>query len=97
MNKRNTSTRKTNTFISWSGQYSKRIAEELKQALEENVFKGGDISCFVSTQDIASGEDWYRKIRTELQASKLGIMCITKENVKAPWLFLKLGHWLEMI
>ncbi len=91
MNKRNTSVRKTNIFISWSGEYSKRIAEELKQALEEDVFKGGDISCFVSTQDIASGEDWYRKIRTELQASKLGIMCITKENVKAPWLYFEAG------
>ena len=91
MNKRQTSTKKTKIFISWSGNYSRQISEELKRVLEEVVFPGGGIKCFVSTQDIASGEDWYRKIKSELHASKLGIMCITKENVKAPWLYFEAG------
>ena len=78
-------------FISWSGENSKRIAEELKCTLEQGVFSGGNLSCFVSTRDIASGEDWYKKIEDELKESSLGIMCITKENVKAPWLYFEAG------
>ena len=77
-------------FISWSGEHSQKIAEELKRALECDVFSGA-LKCFVSTQDIASGEDWFNKIRDELKASSLGIMCITKENVKAPWLYFEAG------
>lgn len=56
----------TSVFISWSGDFSKKFAEELKRALESDVFKE-DIKCFVSTQDIASGEDWYKKIESELK------------------------------
>ena len=91
MNERNTSEGKLNIFISWSGDKSKRIAEELKRALEEDVFPSEGIECFVSTQDIKSGEYWYKKIKSELQTSKLGIMCITKENGKAPWLYFEAG------
>lgn len=76
--------------ISRSGKYSKRIAEELKIIFEEYTFFKS-VSCFVSTQDIASGEDWYNKIKSELKKSSLGIMIITKENVKAPWLYFEAG------
>lgn len=82
---------KNNTiFISWSADCSNAIAEELKRTLEQDVFKGS-VNCFVSTQGIASGEDWYDKIKNELKASSLGIMCITKENIKAPWLYFEAG------
>ena len=59
--------------------------------MEKDVFGNEQLRCFVSTQDIASGEDWYEKIKGELHASDLGIMCITKENVKAPWLYFEAG------
>lgn len=78
-------------FISWSGNYSKIIAEELKRVIEQDVFAKENVRCFVSTMDIASGEDWYNKIKNELRKSKLGIICITKENVKAPWLYFEAG------
>lgn len=58
--------------------------------MEKDIFRNS-IRCFVSTQDIASGEDWYNKIKGELQSSSLGIVCVTKENVKAPWLFFEAG------
>lgn len=78
-------------FISWSRAYSKQIALELKVALEEKIFSGTELKCFVSDVDIASGEDWWKKIETELKNSGMGILCVTKQNVKEPWIFFEAG------
>lgn len=74
-------------FISWSGKNSKKIAMELKEVLEHKIFSSTDLECFVSTVDIASGDDWWNKINKELKKCKQGILCVTKENIKAPWIF----------
>lgn len=78
-------------FISWSGKNSKKIAVALKEILEKKIFASTDLKCFVSTVDIASGDDWWNKISKELKKCKQGILCITKENVKAPWIFFEAG------
>lgn len=78
-------------FISWSGKNSKKIAMELKEMLEKKVFASTDLECFVSTVDIASGDDWWNKINKELKKCKQGILCVTKENIKAPWIFFEAG------
>lgn len=78
-------------FISWSGKNSKKIAIELKEILEKKIFASTDLECFVSTVDIASGDDWWNKIKKELKKCKQGILCVTKENIKAPWIFFEAG------
>lgn len=78
-------------FISWSGDISKEIAKGIKYVLEDIIFKGTDLSCFVSDIDIASGTDWWKKIKGELKTCKLGILCVTKENVRAPWIYFESG------
>lgn len=78
-------------FISWSGKNSKKIAIELKKILEDKIFASTDLKCFVSTLDIASGDDWWNKIKKELKNCKQGILCVTKENIKAPWIFYEAG------
>ncbi len=84
--------RKSNKiFVSWSGPNSKEFAKGLKRLLENSVFPNTDIECFVSDQDIASGSDWWNKIKTELRKCKLGILCITKENLRAPWIYFEAG------
>lgn len=82
--------KKCRIFISWSGESGKQIASKLKEVLEEDIFTGA-INCFVSDTDIASGEDWWNKIKEELTSSNLGILCITKENTKAPWIYFEAG------
>lgn len=82
---------KKKIFISWSGIYSKQIAVGLKDILENEIFQGSGIICFVSDVDIASGEDWWIKIKKELKNSGMGILCITKENVKEPWIYFEAG------
>ena len=78
-------------FISWSGKNSKKIAIELKEILENKIFVSTDLKCFVSTVDIAFGDDWWNKINRELKKCKQGILCVTKENIKAPWIFFEAG------
>jgi len=78
-------------FISWSGENSKKIAKEIKFILEDKIFEGTKLKCFVSDEDITSGEDWLNKIKDELMNCKWIILCITKENVMAPWIYYEAG------
>lgn len=80
-----------NIFISWSGDNSKEIAKELKKSLENVFFTDTGLTCFVSDVDIASGTDWWNKIKKELKTCKVGILCVTKENLMSPWLFFEAG------
>ena len=78
-----------NIFISWSGEDSKLIALKLKEVFE--IQFENKLNCFVSDADIASGEDWWKKIKNELASSSMGIICITKENIRAPWIYFEAG------
>lgn len=90
-NNRRSSIKKNKIFISFARENSKEIAKALKNVLETKVFAGFNLECFVSDLDIASGEDWWIKIRKELKSCKMGILCITKENLNAPWIYYEAG------
>lgn len=78
-------------FISWSGEISKKIAIQLKYTLEKEIFEGTGLTCFVSTVDISSGTDWWNKIKKELRQCHYAILCITKDNITAPWIYFEAG------
>lgn len=82
---------KNKIFISWSGPRSKEIAKGMKWLLEEVIFKGTELKCFVSDLDITSGSDWWAKIKGELKTCQMGFLCVTKENIKAPWIYFEAG------
>ena len=83
--------KKNKIFISWSQENSKEVAKALKNTLEKDVFDSCALECFVSDVDIASGEDWWITIQKELKACKIGILCMTKENLSAPWIYYEAG------
>lgn len=70
-------------FISWSGELSKNIAEVIKTWLPCII---QSVEVFFSPDDIEKGENWDTKVSTELLECKYGIICLTKENVSAPWI-----------
>lgn len=88
-------------FISWSGDIAKEIAEALKDELLK-VFggvKGLEVFVssqeFVSSQDIVAGTEWFTEISNAIENSKVGILCLTKENTTsesiADWIMFEAG------
>ena len=75
-------------FISWSGQRSLSVATILKEWLP---FIFGGIELFVSSENIRKGKRWPAEVSKELEASNFGIVCLTDDNLEAPWLLFEAG------
>jgi hypothetical protein len=75
-------------FISWSGDRSKALAAALKDWLPTVLQY---VQPWMSSSDINSGERWSSVIATQLQETNFGILCVTKENLEAPWLLFEAG------
>ncbi|MBQ3432271.1 MAG: toll/interleukin-1 receptor domain-containing protein [Clostridia bacterium] len=75
-------------FVSWSGELSKSIAELIQKWLP-CIIQSVDV--FFSSNDIEKGENWDSKITSELKESKYGIVCLTEDNVLAPWIHFESG------
>ena len=75
-------------FISWSGAVSQNVALALRDWLP-NVLQ--IIEPYVSSEDIDKGARWSTDISRELQDSSFGILCITAENIDAPWVNFEAG------
>lgn len=75
-------------FISWSGELSRKVAVDLKDWLK-CVLQGVDP--FVSSEDIRKGQRWAFEVAKELEESNFGILCLTKDNLNAPWILFEAG------
>lgn len=75
-------------FISWSGEASKIAALALKNIVP-NVIQS--VKVFVSDADIEGGTKWADVITSELNATSFGILCMTPENLNAPWIMFEAG------
>jgi hypothetical protein len=75
-------------FISWSGELSHRVALILRDWLPSVIQA---IEPYVSSEDIDKGARWFTDIAGELENSSFGIVCLTRENLKAPWILFESG------
>ena len=75
-------------FISWSGNKSRKIAEVFKEWLPLVI---QIIKPFHSSEDINKGARWNTDVANELENSRYGILCITKENLNEPWITFEAG------
>jgi hypothetical protein len=75
-------------FISWSGARSRKVAEALKTFLKGVIPVAEP---WVSTQSIAAGSVWYPELSRELGQSGFGLLCLTKGNLRAPWIAFEAG------
>src|ERR1017187_9800498 len=75
-------------FISWSGERSQRIANILRSWLP-GVLQA--VKPYFSPDDIAKGTRWSTEIAKELEASRIGLLVLTSENLDAPWLMFEAG------
>jgi hypothetical protein len=74
-------------FLSWSGARSKRVAEALKNWLPQ-VIQAADP--WISTE-IEKGARWAPEIGDVLEKTSFGIICLTPENLAAPWILFEAG------
>ncbi|HKG11763.1 MAG TPA: toll/interleukin-1 receptor domain-containing protein [Pyrinomonadaceae bacterium] len=80
-------------FISWSGPKSHDIAERLHKWLPYIV---QPLKPFLSSGDIRKGARWSDVLAHELQETKYGIICITRQNIMSPWLNFEAGALSKM-
>lgn len=75
-------------FISWSGDTSLKIAQAFREWLPYVI---NSIEPYVSSEDIDKGARWSTDIAKELEDSTFGILCVTKDNMEAPWISFEAG------
>ncbi|ODP29480.1 hypothetical protein PTI45_00963 [Paenibacillus nuruki] len=75
-------------FLSWSGEASKKIALILREWIPSVI---QEVKPYVSSEDIDKGTRWSSDIAIELSESSFGILCVTNENINAPWLNFEAG------
>jgi hypothetical protein len=81
-------------FISWSGDRSKAIAEELRDWLPTVV---QSLEPFISTQDVPVGGRGLNVLASQLQDCSFGILCLTQENKQGPWIHFEAGALSKVI
>ena len=76
-----------NTFLSWSGPRSRATATALRSWLRRVVQ-----ACvpWMSAEDIKAGKRWRRDV-ADLLTLEIGVICLTRENVPAPWINFEAG------
>jgi hypothetical protein len=80
--------REVKVFISWSKQPSKQIARALHTWMPDMFH---EVEPFFSEIDIDRGKRWSAEIAAQLDACSEGVVVITPENVREPWLNFEAG------
>ncbi len=75
-------------FISWSGDRSRCVAQALRDWLPLVLHY---VQPWMSQADIDAGDRWGQEVAKELEACNFGIICVTPENLNAPWLLFEAG------
>lgn len=75
-------------FISWSGDLSKKLAEEVRLWLPAVL---QFVKPYFTPNDIEKGTRWSTEISNELESSNAGIICLTKDNISKPWILFEAG------
>jgi hypothetical protein len=74
--------------MSWSGERSKALAEAVHDWLP-NVIQA--VEPWMSANDVDKGTRWRAGLANELEQATVSIICLTPENLNAPWLNFEAG------
>ena len=74
-------------FLTWSGSRSKAVAQSFSKWIGQVIQA---VDPWVSL-DIEKGARWNEEIAAKLEESRVGIACLTKENLNERWLLFESG------
>jgi hypothetical protein len=77
-----------NVFICWSGKRSRFVAEFLRGWLRVVIQAARP---WMSEVDAEAGSRWFDEVARALEDAKVGICCLTPENLNTPWLLFESG------
>ena len=75
-------------FISSSGARSNAIAKALHDWIPRVI---QTVRPFMSEEDIRKGSRWAVEIAAQLKDARIGLICLTPENLEAPWILFEAG------
>lgn len=75
-------------FISFSGETSRQIAQEVRKFLTLML---PAVKPFITSADVDKGARWAGEISRELEQSNYGIICLTPDNLQSQWLAFEAG------
>lgn len=78
----------TKIFISWSGELSRKLANEISSFLPAVI---QSVETYFTPEDIAKGARWESDIARELDECQIGLICLTKDNLAKPWILFEAG------
>ena len=81
-------------FISWSGHRSGMIARALAELLPDAI---QSLKAWMSEHDIGAGARWGHELNRQLESSHFGVICLTPENIGAPWLLFEAGSLAKSV
>jgi len=79
---------KMKVFISWSGKTSGELAKIFRDWLPSVIQA---VKPYYSTDDIAKGMRGNTVIAKELEQAGVGLLCLTPDNLDAPWIMFEAG------
>ncbi|HEX6184012.1 MAG TPA: TIR domain-containing protein [Pyrinomonadaceae bacterium] len=75
-------------FISWSGERSRLLAQALRDWLPTVIQA---VEPMLSKADIHKGTMWGVELSSMLEQSRVGIICLTPDNLTKPWILFEAG------
>src|SRR4051812_21042192 len=75
-------------FISWSGERSRAVGSTLSSWITD-IFH--DVHPWMSDHNISAGALWGLELSSVLDTSNFGVLCLTRENIEAPWVLFEAG------
>ncbi|MCX9013096.1 MAG: toll/interleukin-1 receptor domain-containing protein [Candidatus Methanoperedens sp.] len=75
-------------FISWSGERSKAVANALHDWIPYVI---NAVQPWMSEVDIDKGARWYIELANQLEDAQVGIICLTPDNLNAPYILFEAG------
>lgn len=79
---------KVRVFISWSGELSRKLGQAVTEWLPLAL---QFVEPYFTPEHIEKGTKWLPEISAKLDASELGIICLTRENLSNPWILFEAG------